>query len=56
MYKEVNGKCEDSDKHRVSSLTGPSFGLNLIVTLGLINYMKGAITKQVCFLFNIFKA
>ena len=32
---------------RVSSLTGPSFGLNLIVTLDQTNYMKGGITKQV---------
>ena len=32
---------------RVSSLTGPSFGLNLIVKLDQINYMKGGITKQV---------
>ena len=34
---------------RVSSLTGPSFGLNLIVKLDQINYMKGGITKQVEF-------
>ena len=33
---------------RVSSLTGPSFGLNLIITLDQTNYMRGGITKQVC--------
>ena len=32
---------------RVSSLTGPSFGLNLIITLDQKNYMRGEITKQV---------
>ena len=33
---------------RVSSLTGPSFGLNLIVDLDQVNYLRGGITKQVC--------
>ena len=43
MYDGYN----DTGKRRVSSLTGPSFGLNLITTLGQMNYMDGAITKQV---------
>jgi hypothetical protein len=32
---------------RVSSLTGPSFGLNVIVDLDQTNYLRGGITKQV---------
>ena len=32
---------------RVSSLTGPSFGLNLIIALDQANYLKGGMTKQV---------
>ena len=51
MYKEFNETYESTDNHRVSSLTGPSFGLNIIVTLGLNNYMEGEITKQVSFFF-----
>ena len=41
---------ENKDKaagKRVSSLTGPSFGLNLILELDLFNYLKGNITKHV---------
>ena len=47
MYtKDVNG-YNDTGKRRTSSLTGPSFGLNLVLTLGKINYMDGEITKEV---------
>ena len=47
MYRKDENGYNDTGKRRVSSLTGPSFGLNLITTLGQINYMDGAITKQV---------
>ena len=48
MYmKDLNG-YNDTGKRRTSSLTGPSFGLNLVLTLGKINYMDGEITKEVC--------
>ena len=40
-------KYVDTGQRRLSSLTGPSFGLNLIVALDQIDYMKGGITKQV---------
>ena len=36
------------ETQRKSSLTGPRFGLKLIVTLDQLQYMEGAITKQVC--------
>ena len=49
IYKKENASYKDTGKRRLSSLTGPSFGLNLIVTLDLINYIKGAITKEVCY-------
>ena len=48
MYRKDGDGYIDTGKSRVSSLTGPSFGLNLITTLGQMNYMDGAITKQVC--------
>ena len=47
MYRKDEYGYNDTGKRRVSSLTGPSFGLNLITTLGQMNYMDGAITKQV---------
>ena len=47
MYRKNENGYNDTGKRRVSSLTGPSFGLNLITTLGQMNYMDGAITKQV---------
>ena len=47
MYtKNVDG-FNDTGKRRTSSLTGPSFGLNLVLTLDKINYMDGEITKEV---------
>jgi hypothetical protein len=45
MYTNKTRKKNKSQ--RLSSLTGPRFGLNLIVTLDQIQYMEGAITKQV---------
>ena len=47
LYKVEDNKHTDSGKRRLSSLTGPSFGLNLIVSLDQIDYMKGGVTKQV---------
>ena len=44
---EYNEKKDEAAGKRVSSLTGPSFGLNLIVELDLFNYLKGNITKHV---------
>ena len=55
MYRKEGDGYIDTGKRRVSSLTGPSFGLNLITTLGQMNYMDGAITKQVPIRRNIFK-
>ena len=52
MYmKDLNG-YNDTGKRRTSSLTGPSFGLNLVLTLGKINYMDGEITKEVLITFK----
>ena len=48
MYAESDEGYHDTGKRRISTLTGPSFGLNLIINLDQINYMKGEITKQVC--------
>ena len=48
MYVEGDEGYYDTGKRRISTLTGPSFGLNLIINLDQINYMKGEITKQVC--------
>ena len=47
MYHIEDKKYVDTGQRRLSSLTGPSFGLNLIVALDQIDYMKGGITKQV---------
>ena len=47
MYDNKNNITKDTEKRRLSSLTGPSFGLNLIANLDQINYMDGEITKQV---------
>ena len=44
---EYNEKKDEAAGKRVSSLTGPSFGLNLILELDLFNYLKGNITKHV---------
>lgn len=43
---EYNEKKDEAAGKRVSSLTGPSFGLNLILELDLFNYLKGNITKH----------
>jgi hypothetical protein len=48
MYNETEEGYHDTGKRRLSTLTGPSFGLNLIVNLDQTNYMEGEITKQVC--------
>ena len=48
MYEETENGYQDTGKRRLSTLTGASFGLNLIITMDQINYMKGEITKQVC--------
>ena len=47
LYQTEGKKRVDTGQRRLSSLTGPSFGLNLIVALDQIDYMKGGITKQV---------
>ena len=47
LYQMEGKKHVDTGQRRLSSLTGPSFGLNLIVALDQIDYMKGGITKQV---------
>ena len=47
LYRIEGKKHVDMGKRRLSSLTGPSFGLNLIVALDQIDYMKGGIAKQV---------
>ena len=47
LYHIEDKKYVDTGQRRLSSLTGPSFGLNLIVALDQIDYMKGGITKQV---------
>ena len=47
LYQMDGKKHVDTGQRRLSSLTGPSFGLNLIVALDQIDYMKGGITKQV---------
>ena len=51
MYEETEAGYYDTGKRRLSTLTGPSFGLNLILALDQQNYMQGEITKQVCYLF-----
>ena len=48
IYEEDEDGYYDKGTRRLSSLTGPSFGLNLIVTLDQTNYMEGEITTQVC--------
>ena len=47
LFKFKDTKYISTGKRRLSSLTGPSFGLNLIVALDQIDYMKGGVTKQV---------
>ena len=47
LYQIEDKKHVDKGQRRLSSLTGPSFGLNLVVALDQIDYMKGGITKQV---------
>ena len=49
LFKLRDTKYVSTGKRRLSSLTGPSFGLNLIVALDQIDYMKGGVTKQVRF-------
>ena len=44
---EYNEMKDEAAGKRVSSLTGPSFGLNLVLELDLFNYLKGNITKHV---------
>ena len=47
MYQSIGKAYHATGKRRWSSLTGPRFGLNLIVTMDQLVYMKGEITKQV---------
>ena len=47
MYDSMEKGYHDTGKRRRSSLTGPRFGLNLILTLDQLVYMKGEITKKV---------
>ena len=53
MYEEIDEGYLDRGMRRKSSLTGPRFGLNLVISLDQLNYMKGEITKQVWELFFI---
>ena len=53
LYRFEDAKYKETGNQRRSSLTGPSFGLNLIVALDQIDYMKGGITKQVKFINRI---
>ena len=53
IYDETEDGYYDTGNRRLSSLTGPTWGLNLIITLDQLNYMKGEITKQVCYAFKI---
>ena len=53
MYEETDEGYLDTGMRRKSSLTGPRFGLNLVISLDQLNYMEGEITKQVCKLFSI---
>ena len=48
LYREEDDGYYETGKRRLSSLTGPSFGLNLVITLDQTNYMEGEITTQVC--------
>ena len=48
LYREEEDGYYETGKRRLSSLTGPSFGLNLVITLDQTNYMEGEITTQVC--------
>ena len=48
MYQETQEGYTATGRIRKSPLTGPGFGLNLIITLDQLNYMEGEITKQVC--------
>ena len=47
LYVRNDDKYIETENSRLSTLTGPSFGLNLIVGLDQNEYMKGGITKQV---------
>ena len=49
MYKQDGTEYQTTGRRRQTSLTGPRFGLNLVVTLEGINYMQGEISKQVWF-------
>ena len=40
---------------RVSSLTGPNFGLTLVLNLDTLEYLKGGFTKQVTVLYKMQK-
>ena len=45
-----NSELNPDDEHldsRISSMTGPFFGLSLVLNLEQKNYLKGGITKQV---------
>ena len=44
---QFNNASDTFAGKRVSSLTGPSFGLSLIISLDQKDYMKDGITKQV---------
>ena len=53
LYRRDDDQYTKTDNSRLSTLTGPSFGLNLIVGLDQIDYMKGGITKQVLICFSL---
>ena len=55
MYEETKEGYHTTGQNRISTLTGPSFGLNLIINLDQLNYMEGEITKEVNYFFESFK-
>ena len=46
-YGDTDTGYYDTGRRRLTNLPGPSFGLQLIISLDQINYMKGEITTQV---------
>ena len=53
-----NSELNPDDEHldsRISSMTGPFFGLSLVLNLQQKAYLKGGITKQVSWEFEFLK-
>ena len=45
-FNSYNNEADDLGGLRVSSLTGPSFGLSIVLNLDQLNYMTGGQSKQ----------